>query len=320
MAEFNRRLTHLGKLSPEQMPQWWKDLLSLWRPSGVDAGEFGLRLAIRNDYLNFYRRGQSVARVDFGANGNPRATLHNKYVPELSGDDQEYLKLGSDGALRGKLGEKAYSNVDTLKAWISTADEDYAGKEKMAVDAIVAANPNIIDLEMGLPAWEQSSVASRIDFVTLERDDDRRNIVFWEAKLDSDSRIRTSSEFRPNEHPHILKQLHDYRKFLANDSVEGGPQTVSRAYREAARVLSKLREFANGLGESHVLGNEILAAASAEALPGVDPEPRLIVVKDRHANASSAKAWNAHAAKLQSAGVRMQVVDDCGPYLLRRLA
>ncbi len=35
----------------------WKDLLRCWKPYGDD----GLRLAIRNDYLNFYALGQSVA-------------------------------------------------------------------------------------------------------------------------------------------------------------------------------------------------------------------------------------------------------------------
>jgi hypothetical protein len=60
-------------------PQWFKDLLPLWRPSGQCSGAAGLRIAIRNGYLNFYRLGQSIARVGC-VSGELRADVHYKYV------------------------------------------------------------------------------------------------------------------------------------------------------------------------------------------------------------------------------------------------
>jgi hypothetical protein len=60
-------------------PHWFKDLLSLWRPSGHCSGAEGLRIAIRNGYLNFYRLGQSVARV-YCVSGELVADVHYKYV------------------------------------------------------------------------------------------------------------------------------------------------------------------------------------------------------------------------------------------------
>lgn len=60
-------------------PHWFKDLLSLWRPSGHPSGDHGLRLAIRNGYLNFYRLGQSFARVAY-VSGKLIAEVHYKYV------------------------------------------------------------------------------------------------------------------------------------------------------------------------------------------------------------------------------------------------
>jgi hypothetical protein len=62
---------------------WWRDLLRLWRPAGVpidtdDPNDLGLRLAVRNGYLNFYRQGQSVGKVAFDRSGRPCVDLHAK--------------------------------------------------------------------------------------------------------------------------------------------------------------------------------------------------------------------------------------------------
>ncbi len=56
-----------------------------------------LRLAIRNGYLNFYRRGQSVAKVGFDRAGNLQAKIHNKYVCGAEGSGQSHITLTSAG-------------------------------------------------------------------------------------------------------------------------------------------------------------------------------------------------------------------------------
>jgi hypothetical protein len=66
MTLFGRRFDRVDVLENvlSRQSHWWKDLLTLWRPSGQPTKEdYGLRLAIRDGYMNFYRRGQSVARV-----------------------------------------------------------------------------------------------------------------------------------------------------------------------------------------------------------------------------------------------------------------
>lgn len=70
-------------------------MLKLWRPSGVESGSDGLRLAIRNDYLNFYRLGQSIARVEINSQGIPTAITHFKYVGGTGNGplDKEYIEL-----------------------------------------------------------------------------------------------------------------------------------------------------------------------------------------------------------------------------------
>jgi hypothetical protein len=77
---------------------WFKNLLRLWRPSGQLSEEYGLRLAIRNNYLNFYRLGQFVASVAC-VRGKLVADVHYKYVlGEQSGySGPLYLRLNAEG-------------------------------------------------------------------------------------------------------------------------------------------------------------------------------------------------------------------------------
>ena len=160
MSEFARRIERidaLSDLSSRPADHWWKDLLSLWRPSGIDAGAYGLRLAIRNGYMNFYQRGQSIARIQVDSKGAPTATVHIKYVcgKSVESQSQEYMKLRDGWVLRDGEQLEKYQGLQTLRKWINRVDEEYAGDEKCFVDKLVAANPNIIDLEMGLPAWKE---------------------------------------------------------------------------------------------------------------------------------------------------------------------
>lgn len=74
---FARRFDHAA--AQRCQAQWWRDLLSLWRPAGVPSGDDGLRLAVRNGYLNFYRLGQSVGRVEV-KRGELVCFVHAKYV------------------------------------------------------------------------------------------------------------------------------------------------------------------------------------------------------------------------------------------------
>lgn len=322
MSQFARKLNNLEQLTKhpkESLPKWWSDMLILWRPSGVAADEFGLRLAIRNGYLNFYRRGQSIARVTINGEGIPTAETHFKYVCG-DGDKpagQEYVKLDANTILRGGKSWRDYGGIQDLKNWITLIDDKYAGDEKKFVDQLVAANPDVIDLEMGLPAWGTQKSAPRMDLVALEGG----RVVFWEAKLAADGRLRSSTEVVKNEIPKVLKQLNDYRKFLSEAEHVA---LVDRAYRCAASELLVLRHEADKLGQHYTLGDAILDAASPSAAPlKVDSEPRLVVQsinKDpKYAKQASLDAWEHHAGRLRNEGVFMTVIEHGGPFLLDTL-
>jgi hypothetical protein len=74
---------------------WLSDLLQLWHPSG-DAigrdtdqeGKEHLRLAIHNGSLNFYRAGQSMAKVDFDHGGSFR----QRFTTNMSTANREAAK------------------------------------------------------------------------------------------------------------------------------------------------------------------------------------------------------------------------------------
>ena len=210
-------------------------------------------MAIRNGYLNFYRLGQSVARVEC-VSGELVADVHYKYVlgelPEYSG--RQYLRLTTQGVFsRGTL-VAPYEGLSTLLHWISVAGgEKYAGVEKEIVDELVEKNDHVVDLEMALPAWTLPKVAVRMDLVAIEDG----TVVFWEVKTVNDSRIRCKAEFQEDKSPHVLEQLSHYRDFLKQDS---HVEQIEVAYLHTAKLLVKLRALADkkygprvGVGAQH---------------------------------------------------------------------
>lgn len=290
MASFHRKLPQLEKLIGCTEPDgstWFADLLSLWRPAGQPAGDHGLRLAIRNGYMNFYRCGQSVARVCFGRAGAPRAEVHVKYVLGEEETEQHYVCLAGFSVTRkgAKIGN--YDGIDTLRTWVQRA-EGHAGKEKRFVDRVLANNPEVVDLEMGLPAFAPpgaNRTAPRMDVVALEPVADGYRLVFWEAKLMADGRLRA----REGE-AEVVTQLREYTEWLEyGDHV----QVVKEAYRRNCALLLCLHKWAGETGEgAGGLGAGISHVAQF-GLDSVDVVPRLLI-EDRDRSTS----WAAHARKL----------------------
>lgn len=308
MTVFDRKLPQVAfnqlQNCAEELP-WFRDLLRRWQPAG-DALEYSsggpvskhLRLAIRDGYLNFYRLGQSVARVGFSQTGVPEARIHNKYVDDSVGDQSYVLLKG--GRLSSAKGDDfgPYTGPGQLDGWIEEAEE-YSGREKCFVDEVVARNANVIDLEMGLPAIGDAKTAPRMDIVALEKGKDGWQVVFWEAKLMGDGRLRRSGE----QLPEVVAQLDAYMRWMAHP---GNTERVSKAYQETCRLFVKFHALAQSVGaELSQLGDGITAVATASEPPKIDVRPRLII-EDRVPNAT----WkpNGHHAKLESHGVAMQIV------------
>ena len=82
MPKFGRCLKDwpaFEKAATSVEPHWLKTFSPFGVRAATPAVQAGLRLAIRNGYLNFYRLGQSVARVEC-VSGELIADVHYKYV------------------------------------------------------------------------------------------------------------------------------------------------------------------------------------------------------------------------------------------------
>ncbi|HEY8572721.1 hypothetical protein [Phenylobacterium sp.] len=309
-AEFRRGFNGTGeveRLAARGEPHWILDLLSLWRPAGQASGQDGLRLAVRNGYLNFYRRGQSVARVEF-VRGQLRGHVHSKYFSAAARErgGQVYGEFAGDH-VKSLYEQVRYDGLDTLLAWIALIDTKYAGVEKRLVDDLVGLNSHVIDLEMGLPGWRHRKAPLRMDIVTI----DDGQVVFWEAKCAGDARIRAQAD------PEVLIQLAHYREFLVQDVHRW---RIAQAYREAAAVLTRLRAVADAVETRRPLGQAILDARHNEQLT-VAREAALVVIDEAavEVGAPQGRKWhtwhqNGHLAKLKG---RARVLAQATPGILR---
>ena len=303
MPEFNRRLPtyaldSLRELTAEQN-SWWRSLLQNWMPSGCGDG---LRLAIRDGYLNFYAKGQSIARITFGQGGkSPTMSIHAKYVTGDKDAGQRYEKFSHLGGSELQEGSIRRDWPKILQQWMSRS-ECYSGNEKKNIDALIAEWPKVIDLEMGLPAVGDHESAIRMDLVSLEGSPEEIRIVFWEAKLISDGRLRSRTGL-----PTVIEQVNDYRSYLEDNDRR---QRVVEAYRKCCEIICDIHEIASGVVSVPPLDPLIRAASSADSCLELDRFPRLLIFDDGEKRQE--KIWEKHLEKLRSE-VRVAVIDITKP-------
>lgn len=202
-------------------------LLEHWALPGFTSHKTGLRVAVRKNYVNFYRRGQSVAKLH-STHRLLRLSVHEEYVAGTRKHDRgEMKKSGYVDFDEAWLSNK--TNATCVRRWISCA-ESYAGAEKSYVDELVAANPGVVDIEMGLPAYEGEKNAPRMDLVLIENGA-APSLAFWEAKCADNSEARAKGE------PKVVEQVQKYERWMAKP---GRKADVVEAYRQAAAILLDL--------------------------------------------------------------------------------
>lgn len=283
----------LEEMAASQAGNWWKDLLALWGPSGTGKAERPLRLAVRDNYLNFYLRGQSVARVAFDGQGRPYVEVHVKYAFE-GAEEQAYARLTDTGIVHPKAGHSAaYSGPSTLGAWMARAAR-WETAEKAEVERVVADNAGVIDLEMGLPAHGDQKTALRMDLIALELQSGRPTIVFWEAKRVTDARLRAKDANRPE----VMDQIDAYRAYLAD---EGHRRAVIEAYGRTCALLTDFAGWAAAGGKPLALDPTVRSAAAGPERLDLDTAPRLVVFGTEEQ--LGAAGWRTHQAKLVDNGV-----------------
>lgn len=298
MSVFTRKL-NLAQLNQlgGSTPCWLDELFQFWAPAGSGAQPSGaapLRLAIRDNYVNFYINGQSVAKVAMGPQAL-NALVHEKYFqPDAGirkGMGQKYCRLSGKSNERGNSGQ--------VSKWMQVA-ATYKGQEKSFVEELVANNPNVIDLEMALPSLAGERSAARVDLVALEPAGEGWRLVFWEAKMATNKETSARGDVAPK----VVSQREKYYKWLqANKDLALG------AYTQVCRDLVDIhgRVVQNGLGDGlHDLGEGIRQVAEGRPLV-LDDEIRL-VIGDWDPNGSFDK--NGHRKKLADLMIVQVVAPD----------
>jgi hypothetical protein len=325
MDQFIRRFA-VNQLADHCHSRGLAALFECWVLPGEDAGTHGLRVAIRNGYLNFYVKGQSVGELRL-VSGWPRLKLHRKY--------KECADSGSERAR--DLGQKyEVVNADSLMAtgpdiingWIHAA-QTYAGDEKRFVDDLVAVTPGTLDQEMGLPADEDAvgrdRTAPRMDLVVAQGTD----IAFWEAKCGVNAELRARAAYRESPDgsydvgPHVIWQLRRYERWVGRPRRR---QEVRDAYVATAKILLELAELFGKRGQA-IDAWKALAGAGRDARvilpPGIvvaDYCPTRVDGAARPESASyqaKAASFDAHEARLLRHGATIKKVASkaSGPIL-----
>ena len=297
VRRFARGLTpdakaRLDDMAANSSGNWWKDLLALWGPSGTGKAERPLRLAVRDNYLNFYLRGQSVARVAFDGQCRPYVDVHVKYAFE-GATEQAYARLTETGIVHPKASHSAsYAGASTLFEWMARAAQ-WETAEKAEVERVVADNAGVIDLEMGLPAHGDQKTALRMDLIVLEPSGNGSNVVFWEAKRVTDGRLKAKDG-----DAEVMSQINAYRAYLAQADHR---RAVIEAYAQTCALLVDFAEAASEDSKARgskplSLHPELRRVAADHNRLDLDTTPRLVIFGTEEQLA--APAWQAHRDKL----------------------
>lgn len=216
---------------------WVQELFKYWTLPGDDRTDGkALRIGIRNGYLNLYAQGQSVAKFSVPS-GKPSVFMSTTYLEgrtKVSGRSPSKSRNATDA-------ERKPENIDS---WIETA-LTFSGDEKRFVDDLVAASPNVIDLEMALstPDSPQGRKLSRMDVVVVQTNTNAPTIAFWEAKCSNNSELRARKEIEISptgqriSGAHVAEQISDYEFKLRDDQLR---TRIGDQYRETAKILCAL--------------------------------------------------------------------------------
>jgi hypothetical protein len=111
-----------------------------WR---VLADHHDVFIAVRNNYLNVYRKGCSIAKIE-PRSGSLVASMNYKFLLKKSAPNSSYVDRHEGAPTVAPLGSLFISSL------ASTVDIEYwtdvlGGKEKSGIHSIMRANRNIVD-------------------------------------------------------------------------------------------------------------------------------------------------------------------------------
>lgn len=278
MYQFKRGLSpeFVTRLNEEyERGGWWQAI----------ADDPSLFIAIRDEYLNVYWKGNSLLKLRMQGDALV-GQVHYKYLlrPEIS--PTPYLQIEGGQV---QLGDPATFFLTDLSdiAGLKRAADVYSGDEKTGVHKIVMSNPNIIDVEVAFGTENEHSgakVAQRIDFVALRQGKGEAELLFYEAKAFANPELRAKGENVP-----VLKQLKDYGKFLKNSQ-----SNLKTSYQQVCGNLLELRGLRDRFSALHSTFKNIY---EGKLDLGINNDVRLVVFGFDQDQKKGTK-WETHRSKL----------------------
>jgi hypothetical protein len=230
---------------------------SWWRALTENLDVF---IAIRDDSLNIYRNGCSIAKVHLN-NEHMTVSVHYKFLLKKA-IRSPYVAL-----VNGRIPQNmpllyevlivSLADFEDLKYWTDMLGD----VEKAGVHRILRANNNIVDVEIALygGSKEDDLQSARIDFAAVQQENGEIFLRFFEAKDYSNSGLRAKEPAIPA----VLKQINQYQKVLDQHRCE-----ILSAYRKSI-------DLAHQLSGTNILG-KALPRAILDQLQ-LDTRPRLVV-------------------------------------------
>jgi len=261
---------------------WWKEI--------VDDKD--LFIAIRNEYINVYYKGNSLLKLSF-VNGEFLAETHYKYLvrPKVK---PFLIKTSANMAFipnetKGVLDNYLIHNLSEIKS-IKKASTSYSGIEKEGIQKIIISNDNIVDLEIALtqkaeedeinPEQSGKSSAKRIDFAALQKKDSYYELIFFEAKDFSNEDLRAEGSAVPK----VIQQINNYEKLLKQYK-----EDITYSYKEICQNLYNILPSS--------LHSQAIVDIANDTSVKVNVKPRLVLFGfDR--DQQNGSNWRPHKEKL----------------------
>lgn len=270
-------------LSPQfidRLNALYRDEGSWWRKLVDDPEVF---VGIRNDAINAYAGGGSVARVEWNG-ASIRLLVHIKYLvfpPSIPRNP--YLDLFSKKKPPAPIMVTTDAEFARWLSQIKDAANSQSGKERQDENVIAAKNSCVIDIEASFNSREERDLAvmddvssgiGRMDLIVVNSDSCLRT---FELKLFANRELRS----RGGEPPAVCGQLLEYADWLRkyqDDALDAYSRVIEYFSALDGRFFEVRREF---------------------RLDGVDATPRLMITD-----------FNAHQRKEALPKVRHEILKE----------
>jgi hypothetical protein len=244
-------------------------------------------IAIRNHYLNVYRNGCSIAKIEH-TNGALSISVNYKFLLRKKMKPLYVLCPNGSPEIRNpsNLLISSLADIADIIYWTDTL----GGLEKTGVHRVIRANENVIDTEIALPgiqtddsgvpatldegdllgsrdedelpASPDKSKRARIDFCAVRNAGSQLWLRFFEAK---DYSYRSALRASDKREPKVVEQLLRYRETLEKQKTQ---DELKVAYQRSIKLAGRIHG-------TNILGGKVSLSGLDDLK--IDPVPRLVV-------------------------------------------